>query len=122
MEAPVSVQDDRSSAKAGGKCRRGQPFSTTLDSESQLSGMSEEGEVLDAGAAASLARFRWLDNRSQLLEKHAFSHVLTHPACARFKFGGGRLGEVRSAADITVGNAGCKETSTVFALDAGVPA
>ena len=55
MGAPVSVQDDRSSARTEARSRRGQPFSTTLDSGSQLFGKSEEGKVLGAGAAASLA-------------------------------------------------------------------
>ena len=41
---------------------------------------------------------------------------------ARFKFGDGEIGEVKHAADIKVGIAGCKGASTAFVLDADIPA
>ena len=56
--------------------------------------------VFDTGAADNLACFRWLGNRNLLVGKHGFTR-----ASAAF-FGDGRVGEVRSAADITVGSAG----------------
>ena len=46
---------------------------------------------------------------------------MTYPACARFKFGDGRLGEVRSAADTPVGIAVGPGKFTVFGLEASVP-
>merc|ERR1712016_341107 len=39
-----------------------------------------------------------------------------------FKFGGGRIGEVCHAADITVGVAGFEGTITAFVLDSDIPA
>ena len=41
--------------------------------------------------------------------------VATYAAQARFKFGYGREGDVRFAADITVGVAGAKVSSAAFA-------
>ena len=41
---------------------------------------------------------------------------------ARFKFGGGRIGEVKYAADTKVGFAGRRGVSTAFVLEADIPA
>ena len=51
-----------------------------------------------------------------------FLKVTPYPAMARFKFGGGRIGEVKYAADIKVGFAGCRGVSTAFVLEADIPA
>ena len=48
--------------------------------------------------------------------------VGAYRAMARFKFGDGRIGEVRYAADIKVGIAGCGCAFSVFALEADIPA
>ena len=56
-----------------------------------------------------------------LLGKHGRHRVSTYPARARLKLGGGRLGEVRFAADIPVGVAGRKVEFTAFALEADIP-
>ena len=77
-----------------------QSFSTTLDLGVQF--LFEEAAsvvVLDIGAAANLACFRLLAHRNRILEREGFLRVPTYPAGARFKFGDGRLGEVRHAAD-----------------------
>ena len=46
----------------------------------------------------------------------------TYPASARFRFGGGRPGEVRHATDIPEGNAGKQGKFAASALDAETPA
>ena len=51
-----------------------------------------------------------------------FLKVTPYPAMARFKFGGGRIGEVKYAADIKVGFAGCRGVSTALVLEADIPA
>ena len=44
------------------------------------------------------------------------------PVCVRIEFGDGLLGEVRYAADITVGIAGRGGTLTASVLEADIPA
>ena len=44
------------------------------------------------------------------------------PSSARFKFGDGRTGEVKHAADSKVGVAGCKGACAAFVLGAEIPA
>ena len=51
-----------------------------------------------------------------------FPKVMPNPTMARFKFGDGRVGEVKHAADIKVGSAGRKGAFTAFVLDADIPA
>ena len=51
-----------------------------------------------------------------------FLRVRPYPAIARFKFGDGRVGEVKYAADIKVGTAGCRGAFTAVALETGIPA
>ena len=48
--------------------------------------------------------------------------ISTYPACKRFLSVDGRLGEVRRAADITVGIAGRGGAATAVALEADIPA
>ena len=48
--------------------------------------------------------------------------MVSYPAHALFKFGGGRAGEVCHAADITVGGAGVEGTFTAVVLDSDIPA
>ena len=48
--------------------------------------------------------------------------MASNPAHALFKSGDGRAGEVRHAADITVGLAGVKGAYTAFVLDSDAPA
>ena len=48
--------------------------------------------------------------------------MVSYPAHALFKFGDGRTGEVRHAADIAVGVVGVKGTFTAFVLDSDIPA
>ena len=63
-----------------------------------------------------------MGNRNLLPEKHGAPRVSTYPACRRFKFGDGRRGAERFAAESTAGIACFKETFAAFALDADTPA
>ena len=78
--------------------------------------------VLDAGATANLVCYKWLENHNSFLERQGLEKAVPYPSNARFKFGDGRMGEVKHAADIKVGIAGCKGTFTAFVLDADIPA
>ena len=53
--------------------------------------------------------------------KLGLPRIATFPARARFEFGGARRGDVRSATDITAGNAGAKGNSAAIAVDADIP-
>ena len=59
--------------------------------------------VLDNGAAANSVRYKWLGRRSNIW---GIPRAETHPACARFEFGDGPLGDVRCVADIPAGVVG----------------
>ena len=48
--------------------------------------------------------------------------ISTYLECARSKFGGGHLGEVRSASDMIVGAAGCEGSLAALAAEADIPA
>ena len=78
--------------------------------------------VLGTGIAAALARFRRLGNLNAPLGTHGLPRVSTYPACPRLKFGDGRPGKVRFAADITVGTASCTGAFAALVLDADTPA
>ena len=77
---------------------------------------------LETGAAANLVCLRWPRNHNSLLGEQGLPRISTYPACARFKFGDGRHGEVRYAAVISVGLAGCKREFTAVLLEADIPA
>ena len=74
--------------------------------------------VLETGATANVASFRLLEH----FAVEGCRRVTTYPAPARFKFGDGRLGEVRRATDIPVGIPGSEGKFTGVALDADIPA
>ena len=83
---------------------------------------AESLAVLDTGAAADLVRFRLLGRRNKFPERNRISRVTIYPACARFKFGLGRLGEVRYVADIPAGMACCRDKFGAFVLEADISA
>ena len=108
------------------KERRGsweQSFRTTLEAGSPLI-CAQEGSVgiLDAGATANLVCVRWLTHHDSFLGKMGLPRGPTNPAKARLKFGGGRMGDARFAADITAGIAVCGSNFTASVLDAYTPA
>ena len=88
VEAPVNVQSPSQSVK---------------DEGIQFS--FEKADSVVVPESGNLARFRGLARRNRILERRGFLRVSTYPACARFKFGDGRLGEARHAADVPVGTA-----------------
>ena len=77
--------------------------------------------VLETGATATLACFKWLGRRNAALDKWVIPPAQPHPALAGFKFGKGRLGEVRFAAEISVGIAGGRGKFAAFLLAADIP-
>ena len=83
---------------------------------------SESAAVLDTGATANLVCYKWLGTRNSFLGRREMEKAVPYPSNARFKFGDGRIGEVKHAADIKVGVAGCKGAFTAFVLDAYIPA
>ena len=78
--------------------------------------------VLDSGATASLAHFRWLENHNWPLGRRGYQKASTYPSSARFRFGDGCQGEVRRAADIPVAVVGRRGKFTAFVLGADIPA
>ena len=78
--------------------------------------------ALDTGAAVNLACSWWLERRDSILERWGAPRAETFPESARFKFGDGRLGDVRCAAGCPVGVAGGPGKCTAYLLDAGIPA
>ena len=107
METPVNAQSANQSAEDGKGPACEQSYRATLDRGSQFLFVEEASvAVLHTGAAANLACFRRLARRNRILDRKGPLRVSTCPACARIKFGIGRAGEVRRAADVPVGNAG----------------
>ena len=78
--------------------------------------------VLDTGATANLVGYSWLARQNRILERRGTLRATTLPSKATFRFGDGRLGEERHAADIPVGNTGNRGMFPAFALDGDVPA
>ena len=98
-----------------------QSFRTTLDAFGQFPAADVDGVlVLDYGAAANLACFKWSGRRDSVPKKFAVPPALAYPARPPFKFGGGQRGEVRNAADILSGIAGGPREFTAFRMDADV--
>ena len=86
----------------GGNC--GQAFSTTSDLSGQSTVLGADSVVaLEAGSTANSVCCKWLGRHNSILNCRGVSRAETYPACARFKFGDGRLGHVRCAADIPMG-------------------
>ena len=86
-----------------------------------LASDSERGG-LGAGAPSNSVCVRWLENHNRITNRKGYQEVSTYPSSARFRFGDGRLGDVRRAADIPVGVAGGEGASTAFVLDVDIPA
>ena len=67
METPAKVQSLWRAAKDEGSAAREQTSATTLDLGGQFSFKGASGlVVLDTGAAANLAGFRWLERRNRI--------------------------------------------------------
>ena len=119
--APAQKVEHQNSEGARSECE--QSFSATVD-VGGLFLVSQEDSVamLDTAATANMACFRWLEHHNRLPEEHGFQKVSTFPSTARFRSWGGRLREVRRAADIPAGVVGNRGKFAAFVLDADVPA
>ena len=77
--------------------------------------------ALDTGDTANLVCFRRLEHHHRLFEDGR-QGVSTYPLAARIRFGDGRLGEVRHAADTPLGTAENRGKFSASVLDADFPA
>ena len=108
-QATVSARDDGSPAETAPKSNCKQSFSASPDLGGQFLRIDAAFvAVLNASAAPNLARFRRVGHRNEYSEREENPRVTAYAACARYKFGDGRLGEVRRAADISAGIAGSR--------------
>ena len=123
MGAPLEVGPSWKQGSGGPGRPHEQSFSATLGIGGQFAvSRPDSVVVLDSGAAAKSVCFKRLDNHNLLFRKFGLPEVLPYSATARSKFGDGRMGEVKHAADIMVGIAGCKGALAGFAPDADIPA
>ena len=119
----MAARSPGQSVKTDGCPECDRSFSTALDLGGQfLYEAADSLGVLDTGATANLVCFGWPPRRNRTLEGKGVPRVSTYPACTRFKFRGGRLGEVRHDADIPVGIAGNVGKFAAFVLGADIPA
>ena len=101
-----SVQQD------GGDVPREGSFSTPVEPFSGFCLRKEDSvAVPDTGAAANSACFTLLKRHKSVFER-----------CAKFKFGVGRMGGIRFAADVPAGIAVCPISLPFFLVDADMPA
>ena len=106
METPVEVGSPPRSAPVGPVRSQEQSFPTTMELGGQFAVTPPESlAVLDTGSTANSVCYKWLGNRNLFLGKQGFARAGSYPSAAQFKFGAGRIGEVKRAADIIVGMA-----------------
>ena len=86
-----------------------------------MSGM-ENVVGVDTGAAATSACFKGLHHETAILETFGVPTAKPYPACARFKFGNGRVHQGRFVAKVPVELAGGHGKFTTFSMDAAIPA
>ena len=87
-----------------------------------LASRKDSAVASDTGAAANLVSFKWSAQQNRILERYGIPRAHTYFSRTRFRFGDGRLGDVRPAADIPVWIGSYKGARTAFAQDAGIPA
>ena len=103
--------------------RREHSSSTTRDVGGQFVCVRGDSvAVLDMGATASLACFKWLAGHNSHLQQIEIPQVSRYPKMPRVQFGDRRIGEVRYAADINVRTVGRRGTLTACVPEAAVPA
>ena len=76
--------------------------------------------VLDTEGTANLVCVPWLGKHNSYLQRMGFPLTNAYPSTARFKYGDGRVGEVRYAAEIKVGIAGRRASVTALVMDADI--
>ena len=123
METPGDVGSPPKSTPAGPARSQEQSFSAAIDAGGQFSAtQSESVAVLETGATANLVCYKWLDTHNLFSKRQGLEEAVSYPSNAGFKLGDGRIGEVKHAADIRVGIAGCKGAFAAFVLGAAIPA
>ena len=107
MESPLHVQPPKLTEPDVSGRLYGHSFSTNLDLGGQfVCARDDSVVVLDSGSTDDLVSLKVLENHNSYLRKMGFLRAIPYPAMARSKFGDGRVGEVRHAAEIKVGIAG----------------
>ena len=121
--APVSGRMADQAVNKGECGERELSFSTAMDFGG-LFVLTESGSVAfsAAGATANLVFPGCLGRHRRILKRRGRPRVSTYPTSARFRFGDGRVGDVRHSADIAGGFAGNEGESAAFALEADMPA
>ena len=105
VDLPISVQNDGFPVEEDARSNCEQCFRTTLDLGGQFLCVGGDCVVaLNTGAPANSVCCELLGNHFLLVGKQGLPRVSTYPS--RFRFGDGRIGGVRYAADITAGIAG----------------
>ena len=123
MESPLRVQHPKLASSDEPGRQYTHSFSATLEIGGQLVCVRDDSVVaLDTGATTNFVRLKRLDNRDSYEQKMRPPKVIPLPTRARSIFGDGRVGEVRYAADIKVGIAGCRGTFTALVFKAEIPA
>ena len=117
---PVLAQEAGRLDSEETKSEREQFLSPTSGARGSLLAPDEDSVVLETGATANFVCFRQLERHNRPLEKKGCQKVSTYPPSARFRFGRGRLGEERHAAETPEGIAGHKCKFTALLLDAGI--
>ena len=109
-----------------GKGREGQDgdvYATLLGSGSADGGVGGSSKViLDTGASANLVGVSWLNNRNAILKALGRHQAKITPAFASFRYGGGRVGDVRRAAIIPIAIVGHAGHFMAYVVDADIPA
>ena len=122
MESPARAQAGESPLQEGLGSNCDQAFSTILDLGGQFLAPDSDCVVaLDIRAAANLVRNKWLGHRKKTLGRWGVPRPVAYPACARLTFNGGRLGDVRFAADIPTRIAGSRGEFAASAPEPGIP-
>ena len=123
LDSPLQDQPSHLDRRRGPARKNERSFSSTLEVGGQFVCVHDDsvGE-LETGATANLVCFKWLGNHNSHLQKTGILQVRTYPTMARFRYGDGRNGEVRFAAEIKVGIAGRKGAFTAPMLEADIQA
>ena len=123
VESPADVQDCGLPSQADFAEPCDKSFATTLEFSGKYSA-ADAGSVVDpgTGAAANFAFFKWSGRHNSALGKFGVPPAQSFPAIEGFKFGNGRVGEVRFSADILAWTAGGRGEVAAFLMDADIPA
>ena len=123
IKTPVLPQKADSTGDGETESQCEQSLATTADAgELFLVSPGDIVVVSDTGATANLVCSSCLPRHKRIPDRRGIPRVTTYPSKARFRFGDGRLGEIRRAADTSVGAAGNRGKFTALVLEADIPA